>query len=103
MAGYGPWLGELELSGPAGTVVLMHRHLWHRALPPRPTRAGESADLAGGKRRMMIIQYGTVETRRSPKDRDGKPPPELDVVKQLLAEHPNDAELQELLGKAGYQ
>eukprot|EP01050_Picozoa_sp_SAG11_P027880 SAG11_NODE_7234_length_1174_cov_1.808372_2_plen_196_part_00 len=91
----GPQAGQVELELPAGSVVLMHRHLAHRALPSR-------AD-ASGKRRMMIIQYGTVETRRSPKGRNSKPPSEKDLVKRLLAEHPDDAELHELLGKGGYQ
>ena len=90
-----PQPGQEELELPAGTVVLMHRHVTHRALPSR-------AD-ATGKRRMLIIQYGTVETRRSPKGRSSKPPPEEDLVKRLLAEHPDDPELHELLGKGGFQ
>ncbi len=46
-----PIEGEVQLTFPAGTVVLIHGNLWHRALAPKPD---------SGIRRMLILPYTHV-------------------------------------------
>lgn len=84
------------VTGPAGTCVIMHRAMWHRALPNLPT---------GGARRMVLIQWSPVEGRRSPKGRETKPADDASCVTRLLREAKacGDSETLELLGKGGYQ
>ena len=91
-----PPAGQRVLHGPPGTCVIMHRALWHRALP----------NLLGGRpRRMILVQWCPPEGRRSPRGRETKPVGDANLVTQLLkdaAAH-GDTETLELLGKAGYQ
>jgi hypothetical protein len=88
---------EAELvTGAAGTCVIMHRQMWHRAMPNA---------LSGGQRRMILIQWAPVEGRSSPKGRETKPKGEASCVTKLLREavaH-GDGETLELLGTGGYQ
>ena len=84
------------VTGPAGTCVIMHRGIWHMALPNLPS---------GGARRMILIQWAPVEGRRSPKGRETKPKGEANWVTKLLREATahSDVETLELLGKGGFQ
>ena len=54
------------LSGPAGTVVMIHRHLHHRALPSPPCTGSPQSTDPTAKRRMLILQFGGVELRELP-------------------------------------
>lgn len=84
------------VTGPAGTCVIMHRSMWHRAMPNL---------LSGSARRMILIQWAPVEGRRSPKGRETKPKGEANWVTKLLREatEKGDSETLELLGKGGFQ
>jgi hypothetical protein len=80
---------QVTLSLPAGSVVLTHGLLWHRALPTRPD---------GTIRRMLILGYGPAWQKASVygvKPADG-------LTARLLANPDCDAETRELLGVAGY-
>ena len=80
--------GQRVVRGPAGTCIIMHSNLWHRALPTR--RDGE-------KRRLLILCYGPTWMRYSPFGVK----PEDSLVDALLDEA--DSETKELLGIGGYQ
>ena len=80
--------GQKIVRGPAGTCIIMHSNLWHRALPTRPD---------GEKRRLLILCYGPTWMRYSPFGVK----PENSLVDALLDEA--DAETRELLGIGGYQ
>lgn len=89
--------GQFRVNCPAGTAVFMHRNMWHRAL--QPTKTPEP----GNKRRIVILQYGAIEHRRSPWGRTTKPEKGKNLVQQLLRDCPHDEELHELLGKGGLE
>ena len=80
--------GQRVVRGPAGTCMIMHSNLWHRALPTRPD---------GEKRRLLILCYGPTWMRYSPFGVK----PEDSLVDAFLDEA--DSETQELLGIGGYQ
>ena len=79
--------GQQTLYLPAGSAVLLHPNLWHRA---RPTTA------QGHKRRLLIIGYAPTWLRAAPygvKPADG-------LTRALL--EGADEETRELLGTGGY-
>lgn len=80
--------GQKVVRGPAGTCIIMHSNLWHRALPTRPD---------GEKRRLLILCYGPTWMRYSPFGVK----PEDSLVDAYLDEA--DSETKELLGIGGYQ
>ncbi len=80
--------GQKVVRGPAGTCIIMHSNLWHRALPTRPE---------GEKRRLLILCYGPTWMRYSPFGVK----PENSLVDALLEEA--SPETKELLGIGGYQ
>lgn len=80
--------GQKVVRGPAGTCIIMHSNLWHRALPTRPD---------GEKRRLLILCYGPTWMRYSPFGVK----PEDSLVDALLDEA--TSETRELLGIGGYQ
>jgi ectoine hydroxylase-related dioxygenase (phytanoyl-CoA dioxygenase family) len=80
---------QLTLRLAAGSCVIMHSNIWHRAYPTTPE---------GRKRRLLILCYGPIWMRRSAfgvKPEDG-------LRDRLLAET-DDPEVRELLGVGGYQ
>ena len=83
---YEPVPGEQTLRLPAGSMVLVHSNLWHRAL-----------DTRAGKRRLLILAYTPCWLRESP---HGGPAPDDGLTRELLAD--GDAETRELLGLEGY-
>jgi ectoine hydroxylase-related dioxygenase (phytanoyl-CoA dioxygenase family) len=80
--------GQKVVRGPAGTCIIMHSNLWHRALPTRPD---------GEKRRLLILCYGPTWMRYSPFGTK----PDNSLVDALLEEA--TPETKELLGVGGYQ
>ncbi len=80
--------GQKVVRGPAGTCIIMHSNLWHRALPTRPD---------GEKRRLLILCYGPTWMRYSPFGVK----PEDSLVDAFLDEA--NSETKELLGIGGYQ
>jgi ectoine hydroxylase-related dioxygenase (phytanoyl-CoA dioxygenase family) len=80
--------GQKVVSGPAGTCIIMHSNLRHRALPTRPD---------GEKRRVLILCYGPTWMRYSPFGTK----PDNSLVDALLEEA--TPETKELLGVGGYQ
>ena len=80
--------GQKVVRGAAGTCIIMHSNLWHRALPTRPD---------GEKRRLLILCYGPTWMRYSPFGVK----PEDSLVDAYLNEA--DSETKELLGIGGYQ
>jgi ectoine hydroxylase-related dioxygenase (phytanoyl-CoA dioxygenase family) len=78
--------GEEAICVPAGSCVLIHSNLWHRAMPT-----------LGAKRRMLILGYTPTWLRRSP---HGGPPPEDGLTQVALEE--GDHETRVLLGVGGY-
>jgi len=80
--------GQNIVHGPAGTCIIMHSNLWHRALPTRPD---------GEKRRLLILCYGPTWMRYSPFGVK----PENSLVDALL--EGATPETKELLGIGGYQ
>ena len=80
--------GQQVVRGPAGTCIIMHSNLWHRALPTRPD---------GEKRRVLILCYGPTWMRYS----SFGVKPENSLVDALLEEA--TPEIKELLGIGGYQ
>jgi ectoine hydroxylase-related dioxygenase (phytanoyl-CoA dioxygenase family) len=79
--------GQLKLYPPAGTAVILHCNLWHRAMPMTP---------AGEKRRLLIFSIHPTWLKRM--NRGVKP--ENALTDQLLESA--DQETLELLGKIGY-
>ena len=80
---------QLTLRIPAGSCVIMHSNIWHRAYPTTP---------GGTKRRLLILCYGPTWMRRSSfgvRPTDG-------FLSKMLAET-DDPEVRELLGVGGYQ
>jgi ectoine hydroxylase-related dioxygenase (phytanoyl-CoA dioxygenase family) len=82
---FGPLPDEVVLRLPAGSVVIAHSNLWHRAMPT-----------LGRKRRMLILGYAPVWLRKSPY---GTAPTD-GLTRQLL--EGGDDEIQELLGVKGF-
>ncbi len=81
------WIeGEEALCVPAGSCVIIHANLWHRAMPT-----------LSAKRRMLILSYTPTWLRRSP---HGGPQPEDGLTQAALKE--GDYETRELLGVGGY-
>ena len=82
---YEPLEDEVVLRLPAGSAVLMHGNVWHRAYPTLRAR-----------RRMLILGYTPCWLRRSPHGS----PPEVRLSDALLEDA--SEELRELLGAAGH-
>lgn len=85
---YGDLAGQREIRAPAGTCVVLHGNLWHRAMP---------TGAEGSKRRVLILSYGPTWMRKSPFGDS----PENGLMKKVIEEA--DPETQELLGIGGYQ
>ena len=83
---YEPMADEKTLRLPAGSMVIIHSNLWHRALPTMV-----------GNRRMLILSYTPSWLRESP--HGGKPPAD-GLTSELLAN--DDPEIRELLGLEGH-
>ena len=77
---------EKILRVPAGSVVMIHSNLWHRAMPTLDK-----------KRRMLILGYTPTWLRKSP---HGGPSPTDGLTQDLLQNC--DEESKELLGIGGY-
>lgn len=78
--------GEQALRLPAGSMVIIHSNLWHRALSPRAR-----------KRRMLILAYTPCWLRESP---HGGPAPDDGLTRELIED--GDGEIRELLGLEGH-
>ena len=85
---HGNLAGQRELRAPAGSCVMLHGNLWHRAMP-----TGE----AGKKRRVLILSYGPTWMRSSPFANR----PENGLLDGVI--EGADPATQELLGIGGYQ
>ncbi len=83
---YEPEPGEQTLRLPAGSMVIIHANLWHRALATRE-----------GQRRLLILSYTPCWLRESP---HGGPPPPDGLTRNLVAD--GDEETRELLGLTGH-
>lgn len=83
---YAPIPGEQTLCLPAGSMVIIHSNLWHRASETR-----------FGKRRMLILAYTPCWLRESP---HGGPPPKDGLTSDLIAS--GNEEIRELLGVTGF-
>ena len=81
-----PVPGEQTLRLPAGSMVIIHSNLWHRALSTRT-----------GKRRVLILSYTPCWLRESP---HGGPAPDDGLTRKLIAD--GDEEIRELLGLTGH-
>jgi hypothetical protein len=81
--------GQIVLKVPAGSAVIMHGSLWHRAMPTLP---------GCSMRRLLLWSYGP--TWQKPSIYGVKPTNGLTA--QLLADPNTDEEIRELLGVAGY-
>ncbi|MDQ3250614.1 MAG: phytanoyl-CoA dioxygenase family protein, partial [Chloroflexota bacterium] len=79
--------GQMIVKVPAGSCVIIHSNLWHRALPTRPE---------GTKRRLVIITYTPTWMRQAPY---GVRP--ADGLTEPLRQNGDD-EIRELLGVGGY-
>ncbi len=80
--------GQVTLRLKAGSLVMCHGALWHRAMPTQP---------GGTLRRLLLFGYGPAWMKPAiygVKPEDG-------LTAQLLADHP-DEETRELLGQAGF-
>jgi len=85
---HGNLAGQRELRAPAGSCVMLHGNLWHRAMP-----TGEE----GKKRRVLILSYGPTWMRSSPFANR----PENGLLDGVI--EGADPATQELLGIGGYQ
>ncbi len=79
--------GQVVLQVPAGSVVMFHGSLWHRALPTRP---------GGTMRRLLIMGIGPTWMKGSIYGEK----PENGLTRPLLRD--GDPEKRELLGAAGF-
>ncbi|MEZ4736147.1 MAG: phytanoyl-CoA dioxygenase family protein [Caldilineaceae bacterium] len=79
--------GQVTVRAPAGSCVIIHSNLWHRALPTRPH---------GTKRRLLILSYTPTWMRHAPYGVK----PEQGLTETL--HHHADEETRELLGLGGY-
>jgi hypothetical protein len=80
---------QVVLPLPAGSLVMAHGSLWHRALPTQP---------GCGMRRLLLYGYSPTWMKLSIY---GQQPPN-GLTAQLLAQPDIDEETRELLGAAGY-
>jgi len=78
--------GQVELHLPAGSIVMMHCMLWHRAKPPKME----------AKRRLILLNYTPTWMKQAPY---GVKP--VDGLTQQLLQDGNE-EARELLGLGGY-
>jgi len=85
---HGSLAGQKEIRAPAGSCVMLHGNLWHRAMP---------TGAEGKKRRVLILSYGPTWMRKSPFGDS----PENGLMEKVIEEA--DAATQELLGIGGYQ
>jgi hypothetical protein len=81
--------GQVTLRLPAGSAVLTHGSLWHRAMPTQP---------GGTMRRLLLWGYGPAWQKQSIYGKK----PENGLTTQLLQKPDIDEETRELLGVAGY-
>lgn len=81
--------GQVTLRLPAGSMVLAHGSLWHRAMPTRPD---------GTVRRLLLFGYSPSHMKPAIYGKK----PENGLTAQLLARPDLDEETRELLGVAGY-
>jgi ectoine hydroxylase-related dioxygenase (phytanoyl-CoA dioxygenase family) len=82
---YGEYPDQLTLTPPAGSAVLIHSNLWHRAMPTTPE---------GRKRRLVLVCYHPTWFKRRWSDAgDG-------LIRDALAS--GDEEARELFGESGY-
>jgi hypothetical protein len=81
--------GQVILRLPAGSCVLAHGSLWHRALPTRP---------GGTMRRLLLFGYSPAWMKPSIYGKK----PEDGLTLRLLQDPDLDEETKELLGVAGY-
>lgn len=79
--------GQVLVKAPAGSCVIIHSNLWHRALPTTPQ---------GTKRRLIIITYTPTWMKQAPYGVK----PENGLTQPLLQS--GDEEMRELLGVGGY-
>ena len=79
--------GQVIVRAPAGSCVIIHSNLWHRALPTTP---------AGTKRRLLIITYTPTWMKQAPHGVK----PQNGLTQELL--QTGDEEVRELLGLGGY-
>src|SRR5579871_5051867 len=80
---------QVTLRLPAGSCVLTHGNLWHRALPTQP---------GGTIRRLLLFGYGPAWTKPAIYGKK----PENGLVPQWLQQPDLDEETRELLGVSGY-
>ena len=78
---------QVELRLPAGSVLMLHNTLWHRAKPPTA---------ADKKRRLLLLNYTPTWMKRAPYGVK----PESGLTRSLLES--DDREAKELLGVGGY-
>ncbi|MCA1594843.1 MAG: phytanoyl-CoA dioxygenase family protein [Chloroflexi bacterium] len=86
---FGDKPGQVVLRLPAGSAVIAHGSLWHRALPTQP---------GGSVRRLLLFGYGPTWMKAAiygKKPQDG-------LTSRLLQTPDLDEETRELLGVAGY-
>jgi ectoine hydroxylase-related dioxygenase (phytanoyl-CoA dioxygenase family) len=81
--------GQVILKLPAGSCVMCHGALWHRALPTRP---------GCGMRRLLLFGYGPGWIKPSIYGRK----PQDGLTLKLLEQPDLDEETKELLGVAGF-
>ena len=81
--------GQVVLRLPAGSAVLTHGSLWHRALPTRP---------GGTMRRLLLFGYGPAWLKTSIYGT----PPKDGLTARLLRQPDVSEETRELLGVSGY-
>jgi ectoine hydroxylase-related dioxygenase (phytanoyl-CoA dioxygenase family) len=81
--------GQVILRLPAGSCVMCHGALWHRALPTRP---------GGTMRRLLLFGYGPGWMKPSIYGRK----PQDGLTAKLLEQPDLDEETRELLGVAGF-
>jgi hypothetical protein len=86
---FDPEPGEVVLRLPAGSCVLAHGSLWHRALPTRP---------GGTIRRLLLFGYSPAWQKPAIYGKK----PENGLTQTLLARPDLPEEMRELLGAAGY-
>lgn len=79
--------GQVTAQVPAGSCIIIHSNLWHRALPTTPQ---------GTKRRLIIITYTPTWMRTAPYGVK----PQNGLTETLLRD--GDDEIRELLGLGGY-
>lgn len=79
--------GQVIVRAPAGSCIMIHSNLWHRALPTTPQ---------GSKRRLVLITYTPTWMKQAPYGVK----PQNGLTQELLQR--GDEEIRELLGVGGY-